>query len=73
MNQTLSVRIPDNMRRELEDLSHTDHISVSDLVRTAIRNYISIRRFRQLRSMAIPFAEAQGFFTDEDVFQEEKR
>ena len=42
---------------------------VSDVVRTAIRRYLAIERFRSLRAKVLPFAEAQGFLTDEDVFK----
>ena len=42
---------------------------VSDLVRESIRRYVAIERFRALRKRTLPFAEAQGLLTDEDVFR----
>ena len=69
MNQTITIRIPDDMRKSLEELSKSEHKPVSDLVRDSIRRYISIQRFRQLRNMTLPFAEANGIITDEDVFK----
>jgi hypothetical protein len=41
----------------------------SDLVRESIRRYAAVYRFRQLRKRVLPFAEAQGLLTDEDVFE----
>ena len=41
---------------------------VSDVVRESIRRYVAVERFRALRRKVLPFAEAQGFLTDEDVF-----
>ncbi len=42
---------------------------MSDLVRDSLRQYVAERKFRALREAAIPFAQAQGFLTDEDVFK----
>jgi predicted transcriptional regulator len=69
MNQTLTIRIPEEMRKELQELSKVEDKPVSDLVRDSLRKYIAIRRFRKLRNMVLPFAEAQGILTDEDVFK----
>jgi hypothetical protein len=30
---------------------------------------VAVTRFRELRRKALPFAEAQGLVTDEDVFR----
>jgi len=65
---TLTIRVPDEMRAELQRLSEQQRTAVSDLVRESIRRYLTVERFRKLRSQALPFAEAQGLLTDEDVF-----
>jgi len=38
-------------------------------VRDSVRRYVAIERFRALCRKVLPFAEAQGFLTDEDVFK----
>ena len=68
MKQTLAVRIPDDLRKELQEISAAEAKPVSDLVRESIQRYIAIYRFRKLRNTILPFAEAQGILTDEDVF-----
>ncbi|PKL39004.1 MAG: CopG family transcriptional regulator [Spirochaetae bacterium HGW-Spirochaetae-1] len=68
MNQTITIRIPEEMKKDLDELSKSEHKPVSDLVRESIRRYVAINRFRQLHNMVLPFAEAQGILTDEDVF-----
>jgi predicted transcriptional regulator len=69
MNRTLTIRIPANLKRELEKLSRTEEKPVSDLVRDSLKSYIAIHRFRQLRNTGLPFAEARGILNDEDVFK----
>lgn len=66
---TLTIRIPQPLRRDLERLARSSHQPMSDLVRDSLRQYVAARKLRTLRGKAIPFAQAQGFLTDEDVFK----
>jgi predicted transcriptional regulator len=65
---TLTIRIPDTLRKELKSLSRSENKAVSDIVRESIRKHVALERFKALRSKVLPFAEAQGILTDEDVF-----
>ncbi len=69
MKQTLTIRIPDELRKEILKISDSEAKPVSDLVRESLQRYISIYKFRQLRKSVLPFAEAQGLLTDEDIFK----
>ena len=66
---TLTVRIPDRLRADLKRISREQKKPVSDVVRDSVRRYVAIEKFRALRKKVLPFAEAQGFVTDEDVFK----
>ena len=66
---TLTIRLPENLKIELHRLSKEQDKPVSDIVRESIRRYIAVEKFRSLRKKVLPFAEAQGFLTDEDVFK----
>jgi predicted transcriptional regulator len=66
---TLTVRIPEELRADLQEISSRQSVPVSDLVRESIRRYVAIERFRALRKRTLPFAEAQGILSDEDVFR----
>jgi predicted transcriptional regulator len=68
MRQTLTIRLPDDLRKELQKISKEESKPVSDLVRESLQRYISIYKFRRLRNKVLPFAESQGILTDEDVF-----
>ena len=69
MGQSITIRIPEEMRRELEELSRSENKPLSDLVRDSLKKFIAVYRFRKLRNTVLPFAEAQGILTDEDVFE----
>lgn len=70
MNQTLTIRIPDNLKKELEEISRAENRPISDIVRDSLRGHVAIRRFRKLRNLVLPLAEANGILTDEDVFRQ---
>jgi len=66
---TLTIRLPDELRADLQKLSQEQNKPVSDLVRESLRRYVAVEKFRSIRKTVLPFAEAQGFLTDEDVFK----
>ena len=68
MNSTITVRLPDDLRAELEAISKTEDKPLSDIVRESLRRYVAIQKFRRLRRRSLPFAEAQGLLTDDDIF-----
>ena len=66
---TLTVRLPDQLRNDLKRLSREEHKAVSDIVRDSLRRHVAVQRFRGVRRRILPFAESQGFVTDEDIFR----
>jgi predicted transcriptional regulator len=66
---TLTIRLPDDLRADLKKICREQNKPVSDVVRESIRRYVAVESFRALRRKVLPFAEAQGFLTDEDVFK----
>lgn len=70
MRESISISLPEEVREELDRFVSDAGLSRSDAVREALREYLFVRKFRQLRQEMMPYAEAQGIFTDEDVFRE---
>jgi predicted transcriptional regulator len=66
---TLTIRLPSELRDDLNQISREQNKPVSDIVRDSLRRYVAVEKFRALRAKVLPFAEAQGFLTDEDVFK----
>ncbi len=67
---TLTIRIDDKLDSELRELVARTGKRKSELVREALRRQLAIARFKDLRRRLAPFAEAHGWLTDEDVFEE---
>jgi len=68
MRETVTISLPQNVRRELDKVAKEEGISRSDVLRQSLEDFVFRRRFRQLRQRMMAAAQAQGIFTDEDVF-----
>ena len=66
---TMTIRIPEELRKELLRISAQQDRSASDLVRESLRRFIASEQLRQIREETRPRAESRGFRTDEDVFK----
>jgi len=66
---TLTLRIPDDLKEQLEALSRERQRSAGELVRESLRRYLAQEELRSMREKLRPYAEARGFLTDEDVFK----
>ncbi len=70
MDSKLTNRIDEELEKLLEDASIRSGQSKSELVRQALKRQLAIESFQQLRKELLPYGEAQGWLTDEDVFRE---
>ena len=68
MRETVTISLPQAVRRELDKVAMQEGISRSDVLRQSLEDFLFVRRFRQLRQRMMAAAQAQGIFTDEDVF-----
>jgi len=66
---TLTIRLDDKLDKALDRLAKTTGRTKSELAREALAREVAVARFRELRRRTLPFAEAQGLLTDEDVFE----
>ncbi|MGI5868075.1 MAG: CopG family transcriptional regulator [Kiritimatiellia bacterium] len=66
---TLTIRLPKELRNDIQRLGRIEHKTASDIVRESLRRHLAVKRFRSVRSQILPYAEAQGLVADEDVFR----
>jgi len=70
MKSLLTIRLDKDLERRLAQLARRTGRTRSDLARDALRRQLSLLQFEHLRRKAMPFAEARGYLTDEDVFRD---
>ncbi len=67
MRSSITIRLDPALEKLLDRLCRQSGRTRSDLVREALRRQLNLMRFEQLRRQVLPFAEARGYLTDEDV------
>jgi predicted transcriptional regulator len=66
----ITIRLDDDLQKLLDEAVKLTGRTRSELVRDVLRRQLEIVLFREARRRSIPYAEAAGFLTDEDVFRE---
>ena len=68
MRATITVSLPDEIKTALDEAVREAGKSRSELTCEALRDYLFIRKFRLLREHMTSKAQAEGIYTDQDVF-----
>lgn len=61
----LQTRWAENMLKRASKRSRKNR---SEIAREALRRQLRLEQFEEIRERIMPFAEAGGFLTDEDIF-----
>jgi hypothetical protein len=66
-NSAIKIRMEPDLQKRLDKVCKQSGRTRSDIIRDSLKRRLSIIRFGQLRRLVLPFAEACGYATDEDV------
>lgn len=66
----LTIRLDPELEERLSEAAERSGRSRSEVVREALRRHLALAQFEDLRRRIMPFAEARGYVTDEDVFRD---
>ena len=64
----LTIRLDNELDQLLNRASKRSGRNKSDIAREALKRQLRLEQFEEIRRRAMPFAEARGLLTDEDVF-----
>ena len=65
---SLTIRLDKDLEEMLNKASQKSGKTRSAIARDALRRQLRLVRFEEIRKRMMPFAEARGYLTDEDVF-----
>jgi predicted transcriptional regulator len=65
----LTIRLDQDLDEQLTRLAEQSGRSKSEIARDALRRQLAVLHFDTARRQIMPFAEARGYLTDEDVFR----
>ena len=66
----LTIRLDRALQRQLSLLAKRSGRSRSEIARDALRRQLAVLQFEEARRQVMPFAEARGYLTDEDIFRD---
>lgn len=67
MSTSITIRLDPSLSQLLDRLVEHTGRTRSEIVREALQRQLSLIRIEQLRRQVLPFAEARGYLTDEDI------
>ena len=67
---TLTIQLDPALEALLAEASERSGKNRSEIAREALRRQLRLEKFENIRKRAMPFSEARGYLTDEDVFEE---
>lgn len=70
MRSTLTISLPEELRRDLTARAKSKKMSQSEFVRQAVQEKLWEDAVEESARRLTPKARARGFLTDEDVFAE---
>ena len=67
---SLTIRLDKDLDSLLTKASQRSGKNRSVIAREALRRQLRLEQFEEIRKRVMPFAEARGYLTDEDVFSQ---
>ena len=69
-NYSLTIRLDKRLQTALDKARKASGKTRSEIAREALERQLRLVQYESLRKRVMPFAEARGYLTDEDVFKE---
>lgn len=67
---SITIRLDKDLEGLLIEASEKSGRNRSEIAREALRRQLNIEKFESLRKRIMPFAEARGYLTDEDIMSQ---
>ena len=68
MSQTIVIDLPEETKAALDDAVREEGVSQNELIERALKDYLFIRRFRNLREKMM--SQSPEAYTDQDIFDQ---
>lgn len=69
-SSALTIRLDPDLERQIDRAAKRNGCTRSQFVREAIRRQLALDSLDDIRRRTMPFAEAAGYLTDEDIFRD---
>lgn len=69
-SSALTIRLDPELERQIDRAAQRSGRTRSEFVREALRRQLALESLDDIRRRTMPFAEASGYLTDEDVLRD---
>lgn len=68
MEDVMTITLPTKVKSAFDSVIREEGVSPNELISAALEEFLFFRKLRSLRERMIAKAQAQGIYTDQDVF-----
>jgi predicted transcriptional regulator len=69
MSNVITVRIDEEVKVMLDSFSKRSKTGKNEIINKALRHYIYLQEVKEIREELRPYAEAQGYYKEDDLFE----
>jgi metal-responsive CopG/Arc/MetJ family transcriptional regulator len=69
VGDTVKISLPEDLRRELDELASQEGVSRSDIVLRSVAKYVFLRRYEAVTAQLTAEARSKGIYTEDDVWK----
>lgn len=69
MRESVTISLTKELKEKLDKIAKDEKVNRSDIVKSALKQYLSIIEFRKIRSKMLLKAEMSGIYDEEDVYK----
>ncbi len=70
MREILSISIGSKLKKKINTAAKKYKTTKSDIVINAVEKYLTTIEFQGVREKLMPYAKKKGYFTDEDIYND---
>jgi len=67
MSNVITIRVDDDVKQMLNTFAEKSNTRKREIVNKALRHYIYLQEIKNVRKELKPYAEAWGFYKEEDI------
>jgi metal-responsive CopG/Arc/MetJ family transcriptional regulator len=69
LRESVTISLTKELKEKLDKIAKDEKVNRSDIVKSALKQYLSIIEFRKIRSKMLLKAEMSGIYDEEDVYK----
>lgn len=69
LRESVTISLTKELKEKLDKIAENEKVNRSDIVKAALKQYLSIIEFRKIRNRMLLKAEMSGIYNEEDIYK----